>query len=293
MLNRVAVATAIADADPGLDQIDFERFRRYIHEAAGIDLGPSKRALIQSRLAKRLRALHLHSYRAYWEFLNQPTAHEERQRALNLLTTNETYFFREPDHFVWLQHYATELAAQRGAAIKVWSAACSTGEEPYTIAMILAERLGTDVAWTVTATDINTRVTRFAQRAIYPLEQARKIPPHLCQRFFQRGIEEYTDTVRVRPELAKRVEFSNVNLLKCASFPCQDFDVIFLRNVLIYFDDSARSAALRQLCEKLRPGGYLLIGHSEAIQDKTLPLRQEAISRYRHVEKMATQRSIK
>lgn len=287
---KMAVAV---DLEPALDPTDFARFRRYIYEAAGIDLGPTKRALIQSRLAKRLRALHLDSYGAYWELLKQAGAHEERQRAINALTTNETYFFREPDHFSWLQHYASELSECRREPIKVWSAACSTGEEPYTMAMVLAERLGMDVAWQVMATDINTQVTRFARRAIYPLESARKIPPHLRQRFCQRGLEEYACTVRVRPELTKRIEFFNVNLLTCANFPHDAFDVIFLRNILIYLDDSAKTSVLSLLCRKLRAGGYLVVGHSEAIQGKALPLQQEAISRYRLVDPMTQQRSSK
>ncbi|MGY3851771.1 CheR family methyltransferase [Aeromonas aquatilis] len=278
----MAASLTTPDQGPVLTQREFELFRRFIFTAAGIDLAPCKRALVQSRLAKRLRALNLTSYYGYWERINQPQNVQERQLAINLLSTNETYFFREAQHFSWLKHHAEQLHASRHQPLRVWSAACSTGEEAYSAAMVLAEQLGINERWRIYGTDINTRVIPFAQRAIYAVERAQHVPPHLWMRYFQRGHDEYAGKVRVRPELARKVSFSNLNLLNCGNFIEREFDVIFLRNVLIYFNEETKGQVLSQLCELLKPGGYLLVGHSEIIRQQDLPLVQEAPSRYRY-----------
>ena len=264
-----------------LSEPEFEQFRGFLALEAGIDLGPHKRALVQSRLAPRLQSLRCSSFTEYWKTLQGVDAQPERERAINLLSTNETYFFREPQHFEWLQDRAAEISRQRDDAVRVWSAACSTGEEAYTIAITLAEALGLQAPWYVYATDINTRVTRFAQRAIYPLARAQKTPIHLWKKYFQQGQDEYEGNIRVKPELARRVEFGNVNLLNSTASRARDFDVIILRNVLIYFNDETKQRVVEQLCNKLTDGGHLLIGHAEVIQRHRLPLVQEAPSRFR------------
>ncbi|WP_374422927.1 protein-glutamate O-methyltransferase CheR [Chromobacterium sp.] len=266
-------------APPMLSDGEFAQLRRFIHQAAGIAMSPGKRSLIQSRLAKRLRQLRLNSYAAYWRMIADPANALERQYAINLLSTNETYFFREPEHFAWLR----QLAARRqgGGELRLWSAACSSGEEAYTIAMILAETLGLQGLWRVYATDINTRVTAFARRAVYPQAKASRTPPDLWRRYLLRGRAEYAGMVKVAPELARKVSFSNLNLLHAAHFQHSRFDVIFLRNVLIYFDEATKLRVLLALCDKLREGGHLIIGHSESIRHLELPLTQEAPSRYR------------
>ncbi|WOE68491.1 CheR family methyltransferase [Aeromonas allosaccharophila] len=272
---------------PVLSQKEFDLFQRFILATAGIDLAPCKRALVQSRLAKRLRALNLVSYYSYWERINQPSEANERQIAINLLSTNETYFFRESQHFNWLKHHAQQLLANRHQPLRIWSAACSTGEEAYSAAMVLAEQLGINERWRIYGTDINTRVIPFAQRAIYAAERAQHVPPHLWLHYFQRGHDEYAGKIRVRPELARKVSFSNLNLLTCSDFVARDFDVIFLRNVLIYFNEATKARVLSQLCDRLKPGGYLLVGHSEIIRQQDLPLEQEAPSRYRCQDRLA------
>lgn len=272
---------------PVLSPTEFDLFRRFILTSAGIDLAPCKRALVQSRLAKRLRSLNINSYYTYWERLNQPQNGRERQTAINLLSTNETYFFREAQHFSWLKQHAQQLLANRHQPLRIWSAACSTGEEAYSAAMVLAEQLGINERWRIYGTDINTRVIPIAQRAIYSTQRAQQVPPHLWLRYFQRGHDEYAGKIRVRPELARRVAFSNLNLLTCGDFTERDFDVIFLRNVLIYFNEETKARVLTQLCELLKPGGYLLIGHSETIRQQGLPLQQEAPSRYRCQDPLA------
>ncbi|MDF0606839.1 methyltransferase domain-containing protein [Neisseriaceae bacterium TC5R-5] len=264
---------------PELSDADFLRFSRFIYEAAGIDLPPGKRSLVQARLGKRLRYLQLGSYGAYWRLLNEPGQEPERQRAINLLSTNETYFFREAQHFDWLRQQALRLEGH--GTLRVWSAACSTGEEPYTIAMMLADTLGLSGNWLLFASDINTKVVAQAQRAIYSKERARKTPPELWKKYFLRGQDEYQDMVRVVPQLIKRVNFSNVNLLFADAFNQSRFDIIFLRNVLIYFNEETKAKVINQLCHKLRPGGHLIIGHSETIRHLPSPLVQEEPSRYR------------
>jgi chemotaxis protein methyltransferase CheR len=265
-----------------LSEPEFEQFRGFLALEAGIDMGPHKRALVQSRLAPRLRSLRCSSFTDYWNALQGSNAQREREHAINLLSTNETYFFREPQHFEWLQDRALEISRQRGSPVRVWSAACSTGEEAYSIAITLAEVLGLEAPWYVYATDINTRVTRFARRAVYPLVRAQKTPPHLWREYFQYGHDEYEGSIRVKPNLARRVEFGNLNLLHSAASPVRDFDVIMLRNVLIYFNEETKQRVVEQLCNKLSDGGHLLIGHAEVIQQKYLPLVQEAPSRYRY-----------
>jgi len=268
--------------DPVLSDTEFERFRIFIYQAAGIDLLPGKRALVQSRLAKRIRQLQLDSFTAYWKLLQGDEGQAERQRAINLLSTNETYFFREPQHFDWLQKYVRNLQQKQREPVRIWSAACSTGEEAYSIAMILAETLGLHGKWQIHASDINTQVTTFARRAIYPLERARRTPPSLWHKYLLRGIDEYAGKVRVLPALTQKVNFFNLNLLNSASCVQEKFDVVFLRNVLIYFDNDTKQQVLEQLCSKIRPGGYLLIGHAESLRNMALPLQQEQPSRYRH-----------
>lgn len=274
-------------ASPLLSPGEFELFRNFISNEVGIEMNTHKLALVQSRLAPRLRSLGCASYAQYHRILQQPESQEEREQAINLLSTNETYFFREPQHFDWLRQQAQHLAASRAEPLRVWSAACSTGEEPYTIAMTLAEALGAQAPWHVYATDINTRVTRYAQRAVFPADRAQKTPPHLWQKYFQYGRDEYAGKIRVKPEIAKRVVFANLNLLHCAQSRQRDFDVIFLRNVLIYFNEETKKKVVEQLCSKLTDGGHLIIGHAEAIRTTDLPLVQEAPSRYRHTASKA------
>jgi chemotaxis protein methyltransferase CheR len=271
----------LPETGPILSPMEFEQFRSFIFTEAGIDMPPSKRALIQSRLSTRLRELGLDDFSSYWRILKQTDNTAERQKAINLLSTNETYFYREPEHFSWLQYHLLALEKQKKGPIKIWSAACSTGEEPYTIAIVLAETLGINGNWLLYASDINTRVTAIAKRAVYPIERVKKTPPHLWQKYFLRGRDEYAGQIRVIPELTKRINFFNLNLLQPKNFNQCEFDIVFLRNVLIYFNEDTKQAALSNVCSKIAEGGHLLISHAESIRNKELPLTMEAPSRYR------------
>lgn len=246
-----------------LSDRDFAGFQRLVKSLAGIHLAPAKKALVCGRLAKRLRQLQLDGYGAYLSLLQSGTHQNEVQVALDLLTTNETHFFREPRHFSFLRELAQARGRQSGAGFRVWSAACSSGEEPYSIAIVLAEVLG-DKAWEVLASDISTRVLEQARLARYPMARAQSIPEAVLRRFCLRGVGTQEGSFCVLPDLQARVSFRQVNLNVPLPSVGQ-FDVIFLRNVMIYFDATTKRQVVGRLLSALRPGGFLLVGHSETL----------------------------
>ena len=257
---------------------EFSRFQRFIYDAAGITLSSAKKALVCGRLSKRLQANRLESFGAYFELLSSGRAAEEVQTAVDLLTTNETYFFREPKHFEVLRTLACE-AAGRAQPFRVWSAASSSGEECYSIAMVLADCLG-PASWDVVGSDISTRVLRRARTGHYPLERTRHIPPAYLKRFCLRGQGEQEGTLLVERALRSRVNFAQVNLN--AELPrLGTFDVVFLRNVMIYFNGDTKREVVARVLTLLRPGGHFCIGHSETLNDISSAVQQLAPSVYR------------
>lgn len=246
------------DGQPQLGEREFAWLRRFIFDHAGIALSDTKRAMVSSRLGKRLRDLGIASYADYAERLSGDD--NEAQVAIDLLTTNETYFFREPKHFEFLAELVTRTRPRR---LDVWSAASSSGEEAYSIAMVLADRLGR-LPWRVLGTDISHSVLETARRAIYPLQRIDHLPPEYLRRFCLKGIGERAGTFRVSGELRTRVEFRHLNLLAPVGID-GPFDVIFLRNVLIYFDPPTKAAVVDRVTRLLRPEGYLLVSHSESL----------------------------
>ncbi|HET9646556.1 MAG TPA: CheR family methyltransferase [Burkholderiaceae bacterium] len=248
-----------------LTDAEFSQFQRFIHEAAGIDMSPSKKALVSGRLAKRLQHWGLESYGKYIELLRGGSASDEVQVAVDLLTTNETFFFREPKHFELLHKLAGESRAAR-QSFRVWSAASSTGEEAYSIAMVLADVLGMTAPWDVLGSDISTRVLQRAGTGHYPLDRARHIPVPYRKRFCLRGTGPQDGTLLVERTLRQRVKFMQVNLN--APLPhLGQFDVVFLRNVMIYFDMQTKRQVVARVLSTLRPGGHFCIGHSESLND--------------------------
>lgn len=241
---------------------EFRHFQHFIYDAAGITLPASKKTLVSGRLSKRLLQCHLDSYSDYFSLLSSGRAPEEVQVAINLLTTNETYFFREPQHFELLRELA--LAARgRSEPFRVWSAACSTGEEAYSIAMVLSDCLGM-AAWDVIGTDISTRVLQAALAGHYTLERGRHIPPAYLRRFCLRGTGAQEGTLLVDKALRTHVHFRHANL----NAPLPElgrFDVVFLRNVMIYFSDDTKRQVVERALSPLRRGGHLFIGHSESL----------------------------
>ena len=258
---------------------EFLQFQRFIHEAAGIALSDAKKPLVSGRLAKRLHQLHFDSYGSYFQLITSGKAPEETQIAIDLLTTNETYFFREARHF---EHLRAVLKERKpgGALFRVWSAACSTGEEPYSIAMLLADLLPPQ-SWEVLASDISARVLETARRGHYPMARAVHVPQDYLRRFCLKGIDVEEGTLLVSRALRECVEFAQINLNATRMPALERFDVVFLRNVLIYFDRDTKRRVVQRALDCLRSGGYLYIGHSESLHDMGLPLRSVAPAIYR------------
>jgi chemotaxis protein methyltransferase CheR len=253
----------------GLTDREFAQFQRFIYEAAGITLTDAKRALVAGRLAKRVKHCQAKSYGDYFRMLESGELEGEVQRAVDLLTTNETYFFREPKHFDRLRQLATAPRTAH-AAFRVWSAACSSGEEPYSIAMVLADCLA-GWQWEIVASDISERVRARARAGHYPLERTRHVPPEYLKRFCLRGFGPQDGTLLIARELRERVRFMSINLNERLP-QIGMFEVIFLRNVMIYFNLQTKQEVVARLVERLKPRGHLFIGHSESLAEVTRDL---------------------
>lgn len=257
---------------------EFGQFQKLIYQLAGINLSPAKKALVSGRLAKRLNQYRLDSYGDYFKLLTASHNSAELQVAVDLLTTNETYFFREPKHFDFLH---THILAKHkpGNPFRVWSAACSSGEEPYSIAMVLADHLG-DCPWEVAASDISTRMLEKARTGHYPMDRIDGISREHLSRYCLKGVGAQENTLLVDQKLRSRVNFMQVNLNQ--PLPALGgFDVIFLRNVMIYFDQETKRQIVQRILSLLKPGGHFLIGHSESLYGVIDTLHPLAPSIYR------------
>jgi chemotaxis protein methyltransferase CheR len=241
---------------------EFDRIRAIIYRIAGISLSPTKKDLVYSRLARRLRARRIDSFTEYLQLLEQGDL-QEWEEFINALTTNTTSFFREPHHF---QILADHLAKQGKREIRIWSCAASTGEEPYSIAMTLAEMMkNSRITARILATDIDTNVLERAKQGVYTTEQVDKLDQARLKRFFLRGEGKYAGMVRIRPEIREMVTFLRLNL-RHDSWPVKGkFDAIFCRNVMIYFDKPTQYAVLTKLRPYLHPDGLFFAGHSESL----------------------------
>jgi chemotaxis protein methyltransferase CheR len=261
-----------------LSDKEFSQFQHFIYETAGITLPSTKKPLVSGRLAKRLQARGLGSYGDYFALLSSGKAADEVQTAIDLLTTNETYFFRDMQHFDLLRQLAMQ-ARGRSDEFRVWSAASSTGEEAFSIAMVLADTLGMG-AWSVLGTDISTRVLQVAGQAHYTLARARHIPQDYLKRYCLRGVGPQEGTLLISRALRARVQFRHANL----NAPLPElgrFDVVFLRNVMIYFNDDTKRQVVARAAAALRPGGHFFIGHSESLNGLSAGLEMTAPSIYR------------
>lgn len=261
-----------------LSDSEFAQVQRFIYQSAGITLSDAKRALVCGRLAKRLHACQLKTYSEYLDLLQSGQSPDELQMAVDLLTTNETYFFREPKHFQFLKQV---LRARRapGAAFRVWSAAGSTGEEAYSIAMVLDDCLGAG-PWDVVASDISTRVLARARTGHYSLDRLSNFPRGYLQRYCLKGTGAQEGTLLVERKLRSRVRFMQVNLN--ARLPrLGAFDIVFLRNVLIYFNLETKRSVVARILDALKPGGWLFIGHSETLVEVSESVEMVAPAIYR------------
>jgi chemotaxis protein methyltransferase CheR len=263
-------APARADVK-ALEQGEFGLFQRIVLREAGIHLGDIKLALVAARLLRRIRELGLASYGAYYRRVIEDK--DELRQMLDAITTNETQFFREPRHFELLteslvREWQKEAAGgARRRRVRVWSAGCSTGEEPYSLAMTLLSALPPEDGWEVEilATDLSTRVLEHARQGVYTAEKAAAIPRALLQRFMLRGIGAQDGNVKVSPALQAAVTFRRLNLNDAAYAVDDAFDAIFCRNVFIYFNLTTRTRIVRQLLTHLHPKGYFFVGHSESL----------------------------
>jgi chemotaxis protein methyltransferase CheR len=239
---------------------DFERVRQLIYQRAGISLHAGKQAMVYSRLSRRLRETGYRSFASYLQWLEQPggaAGEPEWQEFVNCLTTNLTSFFREEHHF---HELARDLRARGGRPVRIWCNAASTGEEPYSIAMTVAEAGSQGSA--ILASDIDTKVLATASRAVYPAD-SRGLTPERLRQHFLRGRGANSGFIRVKPELARLVEFRTHNLMSAQWSFGEPFDIVFCRNVMIYFDAPTQRRVLERIHRVMRPGGLLYVGHSE------------------------------
>ena len=253
---------------PELSEQDFLVIRELMSRVSGIKMAHHKRQLVAGRLLKRLREHACHSFHDYVQILAQPSNEEERRLAVDLLTTNETFFFREEGHFHYLGRW---LEGRPNLPLRVWSAACSSGEEIYSLAMVLQEARAAD-RWELLGSDLCRHVLAKAQRGVYPMSRAQGIPEAWLKRYCLKGVGEQEGYLQVASSLRNRVQFSCINLNETLPQGLGMFDVIFLRNILIYFDMPAKQAILSRLVQHLKPNGLLFIGHSESLQGLSLPL---------------------
>lgn len=266
---------------------EFKRLSEFVHTECGIKLPPSKKVMVEARLQKRLRTLGMPGYRQYYEYLFSPSGlSEELVHLIDVITTNTTEFFREPRHFEVLSQDVLPAwrNAHAGRTFRIWSAGCSTGEEPYTLAIVLSEfaAAAPGFRFAIMATDISTRVLAMAQNGVYPEDRVGKLTLELKRRYLLRSKDKAKRLVRLAPEVRRLVEFRRLNFMQPFSFP-EPMDTIFCRNVMIYFDRTTQEALLRKFCAQLRTGGHLFIGHSESLTGMDLPLRQHAPTVYKKI----------
>ena len=278
------VLDASADADH-LNHRDFQRIAALIGNEVGIKLPPAKRVMVEGRLRRRVRALGFSSFAQYCSHLfDRDGMDKEWVHLVDAVTTNKTDFFREPEHFDLLESrlvpdLLSERSGERMPLIKIWSAAASTGAEAYTIAMVMQDLVAVrgNYRYAVLGTDISTSVLAQAQRAVYTQEMVAPVPASKLSRYvmFARNPAARPE-VRIVPELRRRVQFARLNLMD-KDYPFDhDVDVIFLRNVLIYFDKQDQEAVIKRLVGHLRPRGYLILGHSESMIGTSITMRQVA-----------------
>jgi chemotaxis protein methyltransferase CheR len=270
-----------ADREFHFSHHDFEEVRKLIYEHAGIALSEAKEDMVYSRLARRLRATGLKSFKDYLRYLNSGND-DEWEAFVNSLTTNLTDFFRENHHFTVLREF---LVTRKERPIQLWSSASSTGEEPYSMAMTAVEAFGGfNAPVEILASDLDTNVLKKAEEGVYPIERMKKLSSEQQRRFFLKGTGDRAGYVKVRPELRAMVRFFQLNLL-APTWPIRNaVDAIFCRNVMIYFDKPTQHKILARMKPLLKRDGLLFVGHSEALYHATDLFRLRGQTVYEHVE---------
>jgi len=276
-----------------MSQAEFSRFSEFIIGQCGIKMPPSKKIMLEARLQKRLKTLGISNFKDYYEHVLGEGGQDELVHMLDAVTTNKTDFFREPVHFTYLaQTILPEFNEERERSnngdkpFAVWSAGCSTGEEPYTLAMVLSEFAGTHPSFrfSIIATDISTKVLDRAREAVYDAERVAAVPVALKQKYLLRSKDPSKGVVRIGPALRSIVQFKRLNLMEEAFSFSEPVDAIFCRNVIIYFDRKTREQLITRFCKVLKTNGHLFLGHSESIHGFTLPLRRLTSTVYRKID---------
>lgn len=259
---------------------EFARFSKLIHSEFGIKMPPTKKVLLQSRFQKRLRALGLSSYEEYCEYVFSDEGHKnERQHLVDVVTTNTTHFFREPKHYDILNNIVLPSVWRRmgNREVKVWSAGCSSGEEPYTLSMVFTEfaESHSGFQFSILATDISTDILQKAMRAVYSMDKVEEIPQTMRKKYLLKSKNPQKPLIKIDKVIRNKVRFSQLNFME--EFKLDSMrDIIFCRNVVIYFDRPTQEVLFKKFCNHLNTGGYLFIGHSESLSGMTLPLKQVA-----------------
>ncbi len=259
---------------------DFTRLSSFIYNELGIKMPDVKKVMLQSRLQKRLSELKIATFKEYIDFVfSKEGKTEEIIKMIDLVTTNKTDFFREPAHFDFLLETALPQLIDNNrehTSIKIWSAGCSSGEEPYTLAMVLKEfslnHPGMD--FEILATDLSTKILDKAVMAIYADDRITGVPYELKKKYFLKSKDPLNKTVRIVPELRSKISFKRLNFMDAQYAVEKEFDIVFCRNVLIYFDRETQQQVITKLASKLKPNGYFFLGHSESITNMNVPLRQ-------------------
>jgi chemotaxis protein methyltransferase CheR len=283
----VGVPQKAQSIDDRLNRRNFEALSRYIYDYSGIKMPESKITMLEGRLRRRLRATGIGTLDAYCEFLfKKDGIASESIYLIDAVTTNKTDFFREPKHFEFMQRSGLRDMVNAGhKRLRIWSSACSTGAEPYTIAMVLQEFVESnrEIDYSILATDLSTEVLQAAKRGVYPRDMVMPVPSSMQQKYVMLPRDKTRGDIRIIPKLRAKIGFARLNLMD-ASYPVgEPMQMIFCRNVLIYFDKQTQAKVLTRLCECLVPGGYLFVGHSESVTGIPLPVKQVANTVFRKI----------
>lgn len=269
----------------GLTSREFDKIRSLAREVFGLDLRPGKEELVNARLGKRIRAMNLNSFEEYYQSVLEDRSGERLADFVDALATNHTSFFREAVHFDFLRKIYAPFARSR-EPFRVWSSACSTGEEPYTIAVTLLEECGTLATNArIVASDISRKALNIAQRAIYPEQRVKELPQECLRKYLLYGTGEWNGSYRFKPQVRGMIEFRRQNLMEDFTSLGQ-FRVIFCRNVMIYFDKATQERLVQRMASLLEPGGYLFIGHAESLMGVTHPLKYVKPAIYQQPERL-------
>ncbi len=280
------------DQQTRMTEDDFRQLSRFVQETWGIKLPPNKKIMLEGRLRRRIVQLQMASYKEYCAYLFSPEGHEREPREMiDLVSTNKTDFFREAEHFRYLvEQTVPELqnshsAGEYSTPLKIWSAGCSSGEEPYTLAMVLSEfaEENPGFRFSIFASDISQRVLQAASMAIYNESKIGPVPMAMRKKYLLRSKDNSLQQVRFIPQIRNLIKFARINLMDIDDQVRDAFHVIFCRNVIIYFDRETQEALLHKFAHKLLPGGYLFLGHSEALAGMQVPYRCVAPMVYRKI----------